>query len=211
MIAADINDEEDHCMYSISDISKRDILHNKLLSRSILGPYYRGFIRKMELNTARRVLEFGAGSGGVSRHLAAALADSGGTLDCVNLSYPGMSSFQDSLGGYHNKSFSQGDTQDLELPDCAYDAVVVHYQLHSIPEPERVEVVQKLAAALKPGGRMMVREPQRGGFSVGKLTLLARGFGLTLQYANYAEKPLLGEYFDAHFHRTDRETIIQDH
>jgi ubiquinone/menaquinone biosynthesis C-methylase UbiE len=116
-----------------------------------------------------------------------------------------MKSIRSSLSDVSNVSFHLGWINDLPLPDGVYDAVVVHYVFHEIPEVDLPEVLQHLAHKLKPGGRLLVREPEGQNLSIGKLTKLARRAGLSLQYAGASDRALLGEYFDAHFQKPLQE------
>lgn len=176
-----------------------EIWLTKALGYSVLSPYYHSFAGTLDLSGTERVLDFGSGSGALSRHLASALEESGGHLDCVEISPGWMEAIRRSLSGFDNVSFHLGWIKDLGLPDQAYDAVVVHHVFHEISEVELEEVVQVLVKKLRPGGRLLVREPGGQGLSIGKLTKLIRHAGAYLQHANTSEQALIGEYFDAHF------------
>lgn len=178
-----------------------EIWLTKALGFTVLSPYYRAFTQQLGLSGADRVLDYGSGSGAAARHLASLLAETGGQLDCVDLSPMWMESIRNSLSDVPNVSFHLGWINDLPLPEFVYDAVVVHYVFHEIPADDLPEVIQHLALKLKPGGRLLVREPEGQGLSIGKLTKLARQAGLSLEYASAKDQTLMGQYFDAHFHK----------
>ena len=176
-----------------------EIWLTKALGFTVLSPYYRDFSSQLGLSSAERVLEYGSGSGALTRHLASLLESSGGRLDCVDISPGWMNSIRSSLTSLTNVYYHLGWVSDLGLPERAYDAVVVHRVFHKISEAELPEVLTSLAAKLKTGGRLLVREPGGQRLSVGKLTKLARRAGLELQSTEETDKPLIGLYFDAHF------------
>jgi len=176
-----------------------EIWLTKALGFTVLSPYYREFSGQLGLDSAERVLEYGSRSGSLTRHLAALLESSGGRLDCVDISPGWMNSIRTSLPDLTNVFYHLGWVSDLGLPERVYDAVVVHRVFHKISENDLPEAVISLAAKLKIGGRLLVREPVGQGLSVGKLTKLARRAGLELQAVEEEDKPLIGVYFDAHF------------
>jgi SAM-dependent methyltransferase len=68
-----------------------------------------------------------------------------------------------------------------DLPEESFDLVHVHYVLHALPRGQRGAAVQDLAARLRAGGRLLVREPlYYGSLDVRELRQLAERTGLSL-------------------------------
>ena len=54
---------------------------------------------------------------------------------------------------------------ELDIPDGTFDIVIASFVIHDVDEYERQKVVDTLAAKLKKGGRMYVRDPEVNGRS----------------------------------------------
>ena len=124
-----------------------------------LRPYYKGFVNSLNLEGDEHVLDFGSGSGACSRHIADQLQDEG-LLECVDVSQKWMAVLQRSLKRHQNVRYHCGHIDKLDLPDGTFDLIVLHYVLHDIPAGERPEVLGELVRTLRPGGRLVLREPQ---------------------------------------------------
>ncbi len=126
------------------------------------APYNRAFALSLGLRGDERVLEFGSGSGAISRHLMPLLSG-GGTLVCVDTSEGLMGIARRRLKGFTNVEFHPTDLRDARLPGGSFDAAVVHFVLHDVPEEDRSPLVAEMTRLLKPGGRLVLREPSRAG------------------------------------------------
>ncbi len=145
------------------------------LGTTVLQPYYRSFTRSLGLHGGERVLDFGSGSGVCSRHIADRL-QAGGQLDCVDISRGWMRVIRRTLRRYDNVGTYRGRITTLDLPEAAYDVIVIHFVLHDIPSAERPDVIAALARQLKPGGRLVLREPRDHGLTLDELgRLMAAG------------------------------------
>lgn len=169
------------------------------LGLSLLSPYYRGFVKSLNLRGGERVLDFGSGAGICSRHIAASLQH-GGHLDCVDVSRGWMAVIRRTLRRYKNVSYHLGRITQLDLPESAFDLVVIHFVLHDIPEPERSTVIIALTSKLKPAGRLVLREPQGEGLALEELVRLTTAAGLN-PVALDAHKIAIGAVYDAAFAR----------
>lgn len=129
------------------------------LNKTLLYPYYRGYVRSLGLKGDERILDYGSGSGIASRQIASILAGGGGALTCVDVSRRWSEIARQTLRGYANVTYMLGPIAGLDLEDEAYDGVFVHFVLHDIPEIERSEVVHHLARVLRKGGTLFLREP----------------------------------------------------
>ncbi len=177
-----------------------EIWLTRTLGSTVLRPYYRGFVRQLNLRGDERVLDYGSGSGVLSRHIAARLEESGGHLDCVDISHGWMAVIRKTLRRYANVGYHLGHITRLNLPDAAYDVVVVHFVLHEVPASERPAVVGMLAHKLKAGGRLVLREPQGEGLTPDELRRLAKTAGLDVRTLG-AHKLAIGAVYDASFTR----------
>ncbi len=129
------------------------------LGKTLLYPYYRGYVRSLGLKGDERILDYGSGSGMASRHIAHILSDSGGTLTCVDISQRWIEIARQTMRGYANVIYKLGPIAELDLEDGAYDSVFIHFVLHDVPAAERPEVVRHLARVLRRGGLLFLREP----------------------------------------------------
>lgn len=168
------------------------------LGLTVLSPYYRSFAQGLDLEGNERVLDFGSGSGICSRHIAALLHRGGGHLDCVDVSEGWISVIHKMLRRYDNVRYHLGYITELDLPEATYDAVVIHFVLHEIPAAGRSQVVSALARKLKPGGRLLLREPTGEGLELDELRKLALSAGLDPAALN-VRKILIGTVIDACF------------
>ena len=169
------------------------------LGLSVLSPYYRGFVKSLNLRGDERVLDFGSGSGVCSRHIAASL-QRGGQLDCVDLSQSWMNVIRKTLRRYDNVGYHLGQITQLSLPESAFNMVIVHFVLHDIPAAERPGVVNALGRILKPGGRLVLREPQGEGLTLEEMEQLAVAANLHPATVN-AHKVATINVYDAQFIR----------
>jgi len=169
------------------------------LGLTVLSPYYCSFAHSLKLRGNERVLDFGSGSGICSRHIAACL-QRGGYLDCVDISQGWMNVVRKTLRRYKNVSYHLGHITQLDLPESAFDVIVIHFVLHDIPTAERPGVVNALARLLKPTGHLIVREPQGHGLTLEDLQQLTTAAGLHIATMD-TRKILIGNVYDGSFTR----------
>lgn len=166
----------------------------------IIAPLYHRYVLSLPLQGSETVLDFGSGSGILSRHLADRLAKGGGHLTCVDISSRWMAVIRKTLRRFTNVSYRLGHISQVDLPDASFDAVLIHYVLHDIPAGERALVLHTLARKLKPGGRLLLREPQDHGLAARELHNLTAAAGLKTDRLE-ARNVWLGPVFDACFTR----------
>jgi SAM-dependent methyltransferase len=163
------------------------------LGLTVLSPYYRSFANSLQLRGGERVLDFGSGSGVCSRHIAARL-QGGGWLDCVDISRGWQAVIRRTLRRCRNVGYHLGHITQLDLPQAAYDVVVIHFVLHDIPAADRPAVMSALAARLIPGGRLLLREPRGHGLTAPDIHCLAEHAGLAVQSIDCKDIALLRVY-----------------
>lgn len=100
-----------------------------------------------------RVLDFGCGTGNLSRHLAR----SGYDVDACDVSAAMIAEARRLDGGSVRWSVLGGETAALPYADAAFDAVVASSVLEYVPDLERVLV--ELARVTRPGGVLLVTVP----------------------------------------------------
>jgi ubiquinone/menaquinone biosynthesis C-methylase UbiE len=133
---------------------------------TVLGGYlgsrsYKRYVESFGLTGSEWVLDYGSGSGRITRHIAERLAPESGHLTCVDVSTVWMDVVKKRLNGYPNVDFKLGDIVSLDIPDDAYDVVVVHFVLHHVDADVRQKNVSILSQKLKKGGRLFIRDPIR--------------------------------------------------
>jgi ubiquinone/menaquinone biosynthesis C-methylase UbiE len=95
--------------------------------------------------------------GAVSRHLAAAL-QGGGKLICTDISAPLQQEARRALKKFSNVEFKLGDDSAINVPEHSLDLALVHFALRAIPAQDRPQTLRTLRQALKPQGRLVLRE-----------------------------------------------------
>ncbi len=100
--------------------------------------------------TGKHCLEVGAGAGSVMRWLAEQVGDHG-KITAVDLN----DRFLHNPPG--NVELMIGDIQKMELPPQSFDVIHVRYVL--IHLPDGVCLIEKLWKLLKPGGHLIIEEP----------------------------------------------------
>lgn len=127
----------------------------------LVAPVYRRYVESFGLNGNERVLDFGAGSGRLSRYIARRLLKGGGRLTCVDVSEAWMRSLQKKLRRYPNVDFKLGEITSLGIEDASHDAVVIHFVLHHVEQASRQATIAALARTLKENGKLFIREPTK--------------------------------------------------
>ena len=122
---------------------------------------YRRYVESFGLTGSEWVLDYGSGSGRITRHIAERLVPESGHLTCVDVSTMWMDVVKKHLKRYPNVDFKLGDIASLDIPDDAYDVVVVHFVLHHVDADTRQKNVSILSQKLKKGGRLFIRDPVR--------------------------------------------------
>ena len=98
----------------------------------------------------RKILDFGCGVGGVTRHLARAFPDA--QLDGFDVSQESVDALPEDLRG--RGEFSS----DLTSMADDYDLILIANVLHHIEPAERADVMRDLGRRLRSGGRLLVFE-----------------------------------------------------
>jgi ubiquinone/menaquinone biosynthesis C-methylase UbiE len=182
-----------------SEPSRLQVFFTVLLGYGVARPYKR-YVDSFGLTGNEIVLDYGSGSGRISRHVAERLLPGKGHLTCVDVSKVWMGTLQKRLKRYPNVDYKLGDIAALNIADNAYDIVVVHFVLHHVEQDQRQEKLDILARKLKPHGRLFIREPTRAehGTQPAEIRALMSAAGLHERESRMT-RSLTGELFDAVF------------
>ena len=103
------------------------------------------------------VADIGAGSGFFTTRLATAVGDSG-RVYAVDVNPISLRELKETLGSsVTNVEIVRGDENDPHLPPGRLDAALIVNAYHEFAEYR--EMLQRIKAALKPGGRLVLIEP----------------------------------------------------
>ena len=122
------------------------------LMSKILDPWTREYLGALGVGQGWRCLELGARNGSIAEWLCDKVGPSGG-VTAVDIN-----SVLLELIPAQNLTVEQMDVRTEELPQNAYDLVSCRAMLHQISDYAPAVLV-KMAAALKPGGWLLVQEP----------------------------------------------------
>lgn len=168
-----------------------EVALESLIGNRLGAGVYRRWVAELGLAGNERVLEVGCGAGACARHLAAALPE--GSLTCLDVDGRWLDIARRRLARFKRTEFAVGDIAQWQRAG-EFDAVVVHFVLHDIPARERSAALANIAASLKPGGRLFLREPTGHAMAIEELLgLLTRARFRLKRPAAYDHLPLMGE------------------
>jgi SAM-dependent methyltransferase len=137
--------------YILDDASAFEYKRLDLMSK-ILDPWTRGYLTTLGVGEGWQCLELGSGNGSVAEWLSAMVGPSGGvTAIDVN---PVLLE----LIPAPNLLVQQMDVRTGEWRPASYDLVSCRALLHQIAE-DAPAVLARMAAAVKPGGWLLIQEP----------------------------------------------------
>ena len=183
--------------------SSVEVLVTVLVGYALTRPYKR-YVDSFGLMGNERVLDYGSGSGRISRHIAQRLLQDNGHLTCVDVSRVWMHTIRKRLQKYPNVDFQLGDIDALDLPDASYDVEVMHFVLHHIDQSVRHEKVDALSRKLKMGGRLFMREPTRvaHGTPLDEIRQVLTAAGLRERESKMERSLVMGRVYDGVFEKT---------
>ncbi|HEX6122217.1 MAG TPA: class I SAM-dependent methyltransferase [Ktedonobacterales bacterium] len=117
----------------------------------IFAPYAADLASRLALRPVTRVLEIAAGTGVVTRALAATLAEHV-SIVATDLNQP-MLDYAATLGTSRPVDWRQADALRLPFPDAAFDAVVC--QFGAMFFPDKAQAFLEARRVLRPGGVFM--------------------------------------------------------
>jgi SAM-dependent methyltransferase len=137
--------------YILDDAATVEYQRLDLMSK-ILDPWTRGYLEGVGVGPGWHCLEVGGGNGSVSEWLCEVVGSSG-SVTAVDINTALLD-----LVPAQNLTVAQADVRTSELPAGAYDLVTCRAVLHQIAE-HAPAVLATMAAAVRPGGWLVVQEP----------------------------------------------------
>jgi SAM-dependent methyltransferase len=137
--------------YILDDAATVEYQRLDLMSK-ILDPWTRGYLRSLGVGPGWNCLELGSGNGSVTEWLCEAVG-SAGSVTAMDIN-PVLVE----LIPAQNLTVTQADVRTVELPTNTYDLVSCRALLHQIAD-HAPQVLEKMAAAVRPGGWLLVQEP----------------------------------------------------
>jgi SAM-dependent methyltransferase len=137
--------------YILDDAATSEYQRLDLMSK-ILDPWTRGYMRAVGVGPGWQCLELGSGNGSIAEWLCGRVGPAGSVtavdVDPVLLD----------LVPAQNLTVRQLDVRTGRLPANTYDLVSCRALLHQIAE-HAPAVLEQMAAAVKPGGWLLIQEP----------------------------------------------------
>jgi ubiquinone/menaquinone biosynthesis C-methylase UbiE len=137
--------------YILDDAATLEYQRLDLMSK-ILDPWTQGYLAELGVGQGWQCLELGSGNGSIAEWLCAGVGSSG-SVTAVDVNTVLLE-----LIPAQNLTVRQMDVRTNELPESAYDLVTCRALLHQIAEYAPA-VLARMAAAVKPGGWLLVQEP----------------------------------------------------
>jgi SAM-dependent methyltransferase len=137
--------------YILGDDSATEYQRLDLMSK-ILDPWTRGYLTALGVAEGWHCLELGGGNGSITEWLAAKVGSSG-SVTALDINPVLLE-----LVPTQNVAVQQMDLRTGELPSQTYDLVTCRALLHQIAE-YAPQVMEQMAAAVRPGGWLLIQEP----------------------------------------------------
>lgn len=129
---------------------------HRLLHPAWFAPVHAAVARGVAVQPGERVLDVGAGTGGLSLRLARA----GARVVCLEPDPPSVAAARDRLAGY-DVEFLEAQVEHIPLPDASVDAAVASVTAHHWGDQHAG--FAELVRVIRPGGRLVVAEFRAGG------------------------------------------------
>ena len=126
-------------------------LYETYLVPLIFEPYAIDLSERVAARPVRRVLEIAAGTGVVTRRLAARLPESV-SIVATDLNQP-MLDQAAAVGTSRPVTWQQADVMELPFPDGSFDAVICQFGVMFFPD--KAKAFAEMRRVLEPGGRLL--------------------------------------------------------
>ena len=175
------------------------------LEYALASSFYRSYANSLGLSGNEKVLDFGGGSGGLSRHLARLLLDGGGRVTCMDISRAWLAVAKKRLKKYPNVEYVHGDVSDAGLEDESFDVIILHLMLHHVEPDARMATVKVLARLLNSDGKLFIREPQKKnhGIPADEVRQMMAAIGLEETESTESKSMLIGPMYYGVFAKTN--------
>lgn len=155
---------------------------------------YKDFAARLPLAGDEYVLDFGCGMGTVAYYVAKRLPR--GKLVCADISQRWLSSCKKTLRRYDNIALEILNADSILLPN-GFDVVYCHFVLHDILKHELAHTISMLVDSLKPGGKLVFREPLDETEILGIIKRLVEQKGLSLIDSRVTDVPYMGNALES--------------
>lgn len=125
-------------------------IYEKYLVPLIFEEYAADMVKRLQTKAPARLLELAAGTGVVTRALAAGLSSTEIVATDLN---PAMIEEAKAVGTKRPVEWKPADAMQLPFPDASFDAVVCQYGVMFFPDKPRA--FAEARRVLKPGGRLI--------------------------------------------------------
>ncbi len=126
-------------------------LYEMYLVPLVVQPYAGNLVNRLDAGSVFRVLEIAAGTGVVTRALAATLPESV-SIVATDLN-EAMLEHAISIGTKRPVEWRQADVMDLPFPDTSFDAVICQFGVMFFPD--KVRAFSEVHRVLRPGGQFV--------------------------------------------------------
>jgi ubiquinone/menaquinone biosynthesis C-methylase UbiE len=137
--------------YILDDAATSEYQRLDLMSK-ILDPWTQGYLRALGVGHGWQCLELGSGNGSIAEWLCGTVGPSG-SVTAVDVNAVLLD-----LVPAQNLTVRQMDVRADRLPANTFDLVTCRALLHQISE-HAPSVLEKMAASVKPGGWLLIQEP----------------------------------------------------
>lgn len=137
--------------------SKIEIWLTNFVGHTLLRKYYESFVRSLAINENDQILDFGCGSGIISKKIAQNLKS--GDLTYIDVSSKWLSITKRRLRSNRNTKGYQINNFTSQFSNVRFDKIIVHYTLHDFPRVYLKPMIKQLLENLHTNGSLIIREP----------------------------------------------------
>ena len=137
--------------------SKIEIWLTNFVGHTLLRKYYKSFVRSLAINENDQILDFGCGSGIISKKIAQNLKS--GNLTYIDVSSKWLSITKRRLRSNRNTKGIKINNLTSQFSDVRFDKIIVHYTLHDFPRAYLKPIIKQLLEHLHTNGSLIIREP----------------------------------------------------
>lgn len=149
-------------------MTKFEMNLHTIVGSTLARGLYKKYVDQLDLSESKNILEFGSGSGCITKHLAKKI-DNTTKLYCLDIDNEAIDLLKKRFSAYNNINYYVGDIRKLDIEDNSFDTIIIHYMFHDIPEKERATTIDKLSKVLSKGGKLYIREPIKEGHGISDL------------------------------------------
>ncbi len=193
---------------SLNDPSRFQLFIHDLFFHSLLRPWYRRYAESFDLRGDEKALDFGSGSGALSKFMARRLLEGGGLVTCLDTSEAWIERARKRLRRFPNVEFIHGDITQLDIEEDSFDVAAIHFVLHDIESEARRSTLDCISRVLRDDGRLFIREPTKGehGMPPEEIRWLMNSVGLEEIKFDESKPLLMRPYYSGVFRKIPRQT-----